>query len=157
MGEFHEVGHKVGPVFARTVTRRGGVSVASMDNLRVVLRVRREEAAMVHNAAMYARLERMAEAGALPGDDLDDIDLKALETRGRLREAFAGYLVTEEERHFTERRKAYGPTGKLGISGFQCHELGGDLDACGWIPAGGMRTEGQHFGWYPLYVARESL
>lgn len=44
----------------------------------------------------------------------------------------------------------------LGITGFPIEsEFGGDLDAPGWIAAGGMRNHGRG-GWYPLMVHRDA-
>lgn len=89
---------------------------------------------------------------ATAGDAQDD-ELRSLEMRGRVRAAFAGYLVTDEEaeRPFSESRKRHLPENdRIAMTGrgpwfFDLHstlnEGGmGCMDAPHYIAAGGMRA-----------------
>lgn len=118
---------------------------APLDLVRALVRARRVE--WLRGIFEAARADGLARLG-----EFQDDELRALEMRGRLRAAFAGYLVTDDEAGaFSELRGRHLPANdRLAMTGrgpwsfdLQSGMFDGGMgcmDAPHYIAAGGMRA-----------------
>jgi len=133
-----------------TMTKGPGVFGVSVDLVQAALRVAVRLAGPARIDFVRAALPPLADGW-----------------RERIARAAGGYLVTEWEQPFSEKRKKYeGVISDLGRTGFGPGWCEGwhDIDAPGWILAGAMRSLGDGargvfggIGAYPVFVSRERL